>query len=74
MAAENRFVVFVLLLLKLFLDGAALAATTKSPTLQVHIFSFMKPTQTRKPPFDSAFQALYIAPTFVYLQYNADNL
>ncbi len=38
-------------------------------SLQVHIFSFMKPTQTSKPPFDSTFQALYIAPTFVYLQY-----
>ena len=33
----------------------------KLMTLQVHIFGFVKPTRTKIPPFDSAFQALYRA-------------
>ncbi len=43
-------------------------------TLLVHISGFVHRTRTKITPFDSAFQALYIAPTFVYLQCNANNL
>ncbi len=37
-------------------------------------FWFCVPKRTKIPRFDSAFQALYIAPTFVYLQCNANGL
>ena len=48
--------------------------TLKSYTLLVHIFGFVHPTRTKIPPFDSAFQALYSARTFVNLQCNANAL
>ncbi len=48
--------------------------TLKSYTLLVHIFGFVHPTRTKIPPFDSAFQSLYSARTFVNLQCNANAL
>ncbi len=45
--------------------------TVLSDTLLVHISGFVHPTRTKIPPFDSAFQALYIAPTFVKVHMQA---